>query len=115
MSDDSGKPAAKAPEGVPLARMNFDAKVEPFWAWLTTQRKELGFFLGLEPSLSAMMFAFWSGALVGIVMILTERLLHRGQSSKAVFGREIPFAPFLVLGIALVYFAHLYVIPVLTS
>lgn len=44
MSNDAGKPAAKAPEGAPLARMHFDARVEPFWGWMTSQRKELGFF-----------------------------------------------------------------------
>lgn len=68
----------------------------------------IGFFLGLEPSLSAMMFAFWSGALVGIAMMVVSK------NKKIGLSHEIPFAPFLVLGIALVYFAQLHVITVLT-
>ncbi|MFH1170170.1 MAG: prepilin peptidase [Candidatus Vogelbacteria bacterium] len=79
----------------------------------------IGFFLGLEPSLSAMMFAFWSGALVGIAVIAIERYRHQSRLAevpaiRAGLGREIPFAPFLALGIALVYFAHLHVVTVLT-
>lgn len=78
----------------------------------------VGFFLGLEPALSAVMLAFWSGAAVGIVIVAIEhfRLPSRSaQDSAAIapkrgLGREIPFAPFLTLGIALVYFAHIQVV-----
>ena len=81
----------------------------------------VGFFLGFEPSLSAMMLAFWSGALVGLGLMAFEywrsSKLHRGrpeseagETKRVGFGREIPFAPFLTLGVALVYFANFHVI-----
>jgi len=44
VTTDRGKPAAKAAGGTPPAPMQFDARVEPFWHWTATQRKELGFF-----------------------------------------------------------------------
>ena len=64
----------------------------------------IGFFLGLEPALSAMMLAFWTGAAAGLLMIALSK------NKKIGFGREIPFAPFLTLGVALVYFAHWHVL-----
>lgn len=77
----------------------------------------IGFFLGLESSISAVVLAFWTGAVAGIILLITERLFARahGQSAKPVFGREIPFAPFLTLGIALVYFCQIQVIPLFLS
>jgi len=64
----------------------------------------LGFFLGLEPALSAVMLAFWTGAAVGLILIALSKNKKNGLS------REIPFAPFLTLGLALVYFAHIHVV-----
>lgn len=79
----------------------------------------LGFLLGLEPAISATIFAFWSGALLGIILMAIEHFRLRAQSpdsaqTKVGFGREIPFAPFLTLGIVLVYFAHLHVLSFFT-
>ncbi|MEK7480641.1 MAG: prepilin peptidase [Patescibacteria group bacterium] len=49
----------------------------------------LGFFLGWPLILEALLFAFWSAALVGIVL-----MIGKGYSRKS----EIPFGPFLALG-----------------
>ena len=86
----------------------------------------IGFFLGLEPSLSAMMLAFWTGAALGLFLIAIEHFrlpsrqrrqnsLGDGGAKPSTFGREIPFAPFLTLGTALVYFANLHVITLFIS
>lgn len=58
----------------------------------------LGWFLGLTLGLTAFMFAFWIGALVGIVGVLSRR----GVTMKS----EVPFAPFLIVGAALAFFTH---------
>jgi leader peptidase (prepilin peptidase)/N-methyltransferase len=58
----------------------------------------LGWFLGLTAGLTAFMLAFWSGALVGIALLL----LKKGFKMKS----EIPFAPFLVFGAFVAYFFH---------
>lgn len=50
----------------------------------------LGLFLGLAFGLSAVVLAFWIGAVVGILLIMLQKI--KGLKS------EIPFAPFLVLG-----------------
>ncbi|MEK7622035.1 MAG: prepilin peptidase [Patescibacteria group bacterium] len=81
----------------------------------------LGFFLGLEPALSAVLLAFWIGAVAGIIIIAVERCRRPALSSgrrstpAPALGRKIPFAPFLALGVALVYFANLHVIPLFIS
>lgn len=58
----------------------------------------LGWFLGLSAGFSAFMLAFWSGALVGILLIV----LKKGLTMKS----ELPFAPFLVFGAFIAYFFH---------
>jgi prepilin signal peptidase PulO-like enzyme (type II secretory pathway) len=50
----------------------------------------IGFLLGPEIAFTAMLLAFWSGALVGIIGLL----LMRGSLTMK---SEIPFAPFLIL------------------
>jgi len=62
----------------------------------------LGWFLGLSAGFSALMLAFWSGAIVGIGLLLVSRLGFFGYTIKS----EMPFAPFLVFGAALAYFFH---------
>lgn len=62
----------------------------------------LGWLLGLSAGLTALMLAFWSGALVGIFLLLASRLGFFGYTIKS----EMPFAPFLVFGAALAYFFH---------
>lgn len=50
----------------------------------------LGWFLGISVAISGAVVAFWSGALVGIYLIL----FHRNYGMKS----EIPFVPYLVFG-----------------
>jgi prepilin signal peptidase PulO-like enzyme (type II secretory pathway) len=58
----------------------------------------LGWFLGFSGGASALMCAFWSGAIVGIALIMLKKGLKMNS--------ELPFAPFLVFGMFLVYFLH---------
>ncbi|MDQ3014336.1 MAG: prepilin peptidase [bacterium] len=67
----------------------------------------MGWFLGLGYGLSAIMLAFWIGAAVGVALIAMEKLLHRGNLSMK---SEIPFAPFLIVGFAIVYFFNINII-----
>lgn len=58
----------------------------------------LGWMLGLTAGASALMLAFWTGALVGIGLMIAKK----GLTMKS----ELPFAPFLVLGAFVAYFFH---------
>lgn len=58
----------------------------------------IGWFLGITTGASALMLAFWSGALIGIALILLKKGLKMNS--------ELPFAPFLVFGMFLAYFLH---------
>lgn len=55
-----------------------------------------GFFLGFPQSIAALLISFWVGALAGVLLLL----FHRGFTLKS----EIPFGPFLALGILTAFF-----------
>jgi prepilin signal peptidase PulO-like enzyme (type II secretory pathway) len=57
----------------------------------------IGWMLGLSQGLASLILAFWSGAIVSIVLLV---LRYRGITFKS----EIPFAPFLIFGVVLVFF-----------
>lgn len=50
----------------------------------------MGYLVGFSMALSGIVLAFWSGAVIGIILIALSR---KGMKS------EVPFAPFLVLGV----------------
>ena len=51
----------------------------------------IGWLLGLHAGLSALLYGFWVGALVGIALLFIRRPYFT-------IKQEIPFAPFLILG-----------------
>jgi prepilin signal peptidase PulO-like enzyme (type II secretory pathway) len=59
----------------------------------------LGWLLGFPFAFSGLVFAFWIGAVVGIALVLF--------SKKYGIKSEIPFAPYLVLGVILVFLFRL--------
>ena len=65
----------------------------------------LGWLLGLTLGISALMLAFWSGAIIGVVLLVLSRTWRSG-TGKLTIRSEIPFAPFLVLGAAIAHFLH---------
>lgn len=60
----------------------------------------LGWMLGISAGLSALMIAFWVGAIVGLFMLALAR-------TKVNMKTEVPFAPFLVLGIFVAFLLSL--------
>lgn len=60
----------------------------------------LGFMLGMLGVLSAVVFAFWAGGAIGILLLIFSKKYGRKS--------EVPFAPFLVLGAFLVLLCNLY-------
>ncbi len=65
----------------------------------------LGWILGLSMGGTALMLAFWSGALVGVALMGASKL-WRHAGKRFTMGSELPFAPFLVLGCLITYFFH---------
>ncbi len=63
----------------------------------------LGLLLGPAKILSGAVLSFWSGAIVGIGLVIF--------SKKLKIKSEIPFAPFLVLGTILAFFFELHIFP----
>jgi prepilin signal peptidase PulO-like enzyme (type II secretory pathway) len=61
-----------------------------------------GWMLGFGLGVSAVVLAFWIGAAVVVLSIAIARLKIGGK--QLTMKSEIPFAPFLILGFALVYF-----------
>lgn len=58
----------------------------------------VGWALGLSAAIAATLMAFWSGALFAIAAMALQALRgHRGIGMKS----EVPFGPFIVLGLAL--------------
>lgn len=65
----------------------------------------LGWFLGIKAGITAIVLAFWLGAIFGVALLAVDRLakssiFHRRTTMKS----ELPFAPFLILGLLLVFF-----------
>ncbi len=64
----------------------------------------LGWLIGYSRILSGAVMAFWSGAIIGLVLIIFSK--KHGMKS------EIPFAPFLVLGALIAFIFELHLFPV---
>lgn len=62
----------------------------------------IGWMLGLGYGLSAIVLGFWVGALFSVVYMLITHLKLKGKNIT--MKSEIPFAPYLILGFAIVYF-----------
>lgn len=74
----------------------------------------MGWFLGLSAGASAIMIGFWVGAIVSVAIMLIAELF-KGARSHNFLGikfrlpvlnlkSEIPFAPFLIIGLLIVFF-----------
>ena len=72
----------------------------------------IGWMLGLSDAVSAVLIGVWGGAIVSICVLFLGKVnfLKHVPFMKKISGRkltgktEIPFAPFLIFGIAAVYF-----------
>ena len=63
----------------------------------------LGWLLGFSRILSGAVVAFWSGAIIGLILIIFTK--------KYGIKSEIPFAPFLVLGVIIAFLFELHLFP----
>ena len=82
----------------------------PFWLlWLISRGTWIGLgdgklvigigtFLGLSLGLSAIMIGFWTGAIFGLIGLFFAQ-------KKLTMKSELPFAPFLILGVLIVFFS----------
>ena len=64
-----------------------------------------GWLFGLSYALSGLVVSFWSGAIVGLILVAFSK--KHGMKS------EIPFAPFLVFGVMLAFFLGLQLFPMI--
>lgn len=72
----------------------------------------LGVLLGGSAAFSMVVFAFWIGAAIAIILLTFQRLAEKGKTHLHFAGRpltmksEVPFAPFLIAGFLIVYSFH---------
>lgn len=68
----------------------------------------IGWFLGLAKGGTAIIYGFWIGAIVSILLILIQKVAHtfpqKSRMTSLSMKSEIPFAPFLIAGLLIVYF-----------
>jgi leader peptidase (prepilin peptidase)/N-methyltransferase len=86
----------------------------PFWAlWFVSKGRwiglgdgklaiGIGWYLGFVYSISAIVLSFWIGAFFSIIFLLIDRL--KSSHENITMKTEIPFAPFLILGILIEFF-----------
>jgi prepilin signal peptidase PulO-like enzyme (type II secretory pathway) len=63
----------------------------------------IGWFLGLPLGISAILYGFWLGALISLGILMVQKV--QKKKNTLTLTSEIPFAPFLILGIACAYFS----------
>jgi len=68
----------------------------------------IGWMLGILKGISAMLIAFWVGAIIGITLLFLE---HKTITMKS----EIPLGPFLILGALIVFLFNIDIIDYLLS
>ena len=62
----------------------------------------IGWYLGFVHGLSAIILAFWIGAIFVVALMLIDRL--KRDSKNITMKTEIPFAPFLIVGVLIEFF-----------
>lgn len=73
----------------------------------------MGALLGLAHGLSAVMIAFWIGAIYGIVLMIVSKMFPKRFGGNVGPASEIPFAPFLIIGTCIVLFTQVDVLGIM--
>ncbi len=66
----------------------------------------IGFFMGFAGGVSSIILGFWIGAIAGLLWIGISAMFGKHIGMKS----EIPFAPYLILGMLITFFFHINVI-----
>mgnify|MGYP003393724366 FL=1 len=66
----------------------------------------IGFFMGFVGGVSSIILGFWIGAMAGLLWIGISAMFGKHIGMKS----EIPFAPYLILGMLITFFFHINVI-----
>lgn len=69
----------------------------------------IGAILGFQAGLSALIIAFWVGAVVGLLLVAVSKFRLFPGGALFSLKSEVPFAPFLILGFLLVLLFDLHV------
>jgi prepilin signal peptidase PulO-like enzyme (type II secretory pathway) len=70
----------------------------------------LGLLAGSASVFSMVVLSFWSGAIIGLLLLLVQYIKRRGQKhlrfvpARFTMKSAVPFAPFLILGFLQVFF-----------
>jgi len=68
----------------------------------------IGWFLGLAKGSSAIILGVWIGAIIGLFLVALSRVMRKKQlffmGKNFTIKSELPFAPFLIIGVVLVFF-----------
>ncbi len=67
----------------------------------------IGFLLGAAKGFSAIIFAFWLGALAALVLLIVTKLRFIKNGKSFTMKSEVPFGPAIVLGAWIALFFHL--------
>jgi prepilin signal peptidase PulO-like enzyme (type II secretory pathway) len=62
----------------------------------------IGWLLGISLGFTAVIFSFWIGALISILLILMKNIFKNKLSMKS----EVPFGPYLIIGLTIVFFSR---------
>lgn len=64
----------------------------------------IGFMLGLVHGISAIILGFWIGAGWAIFVLISQKIGLLSPSKSVTMKSEIPFGPFLIIGLIIVFF-----------
>ncbi len=80
----------------------------------------LGLIVGYSSVFSMIVLSFWTGAIVGLILLAIQYLSKRGKKPLRLWRRTltiksaVPFAPFLIIGFLLVWLMQTNVVSLLT-
>ena len=67
----------------------------------------IGWLLGISQGIFSLFVSFWIGTIVGLVLIIFSKANSGKLKSKVSMKTEIPFAPFLIIGLFVAFFLNL--------
>jgi leader peptidase (prepilin peptidase)/N-methyltransferase len=63
-----------------------------------------GWILGITMGFTSVIFGFWIGAVVALLILFMQRVKNGKRSNRMTMKSEVPFAPFLIVGFFIVLF-----------